>query len=229
MNLLYFLAYTVVLVQLRFGKLNCVDFSSTESIQKLNDITTAMIVNLNKICKCQMNSSFLLNSRLQCFDESQETVTFRTQLSATALASTTELMSYIEQWIESGDFLLNGVRLEFNTTCSLQISSFNADECPTSNRVTTVSPSTDIRTPVSGTVVGIILLAILLIICLITIVLLVGYIAVLKRKHTTHSKKGKRFVEGLTVCLCLTTKCYHPTIGMKLRLKTQKVQLQSMR
>ena len=205
MNLQHFIAFTVVIVQLRFGKLNCVDFSSTDSIQRVGDISEAMILNFNKICVCQMNSSFLLNSHLQCFDKSPQTVTFRTQLSETTLASTSELVSYIEQWIESGDFLLNGVRLEFNITCSLQISSFNADECSTPNRVTTPQPlstsSTDNSTPVSGTAIGIILLAILLIICLVSIVLLVGYIAVLKKKHSTHSKRDKRFVEDFTVCL----------------------------
>ena len=58
-----------------------------------------MTQNIAQLCRCEFNSTLLLNSHLRCFDESPQIVTFRSQLSETSQTSTVELVSYIEQWI----------------------------------------------------------------------------------------------------------------------------------
>ena len=65
-----------------------------------------------------------------CFKESPTTVTFRTQLSRTTQTSSSELVSYIEQWVESTKGLVvSGLYLVVVKDCPLVIESFDSSVC----------------------------------------------------------------------------------------------------
>lgn len=131
---------------------------------------TRLITNVASICSCSLDSDDLLNSQLQCFDESANTVTFRTQLTGTNEASTSELVSALEEWTSLDDsFLVDGVRLSFNTTCPLLVSNFNTEECP--NTVATAGPLTE--GPISITLIVSVILGVLLLVSLVLNVILI--------------------------------------------------------
>ena len=118
-------------IQLRLTNIpNCKEYSVSDSLQKIGDIENAMAQNVARLCRCEFNSTLLSNSQLRCFDDSPQVFTFRSQLSETSQTSTTELVSYIEQWIGDKDVVVLGVSHGFQTTCSLVINSLDAVECP---------------------------------------------------------------------------------------------------
>lgn len=127
---------------------------------------TRLITNVAQICSCSIDSNDLLNSQLQCFEGSTETVTFRTQLTGSREVSTSELLTAIEQWTDSDtSFLDNGVRLTFNTTCPLVISDFDSEECP--NTVATPTMGSLTNNPISITLIVSVILGLLLLVSLV--------------------------------------------------------------
>ena len=119
-------------IQLRLTNIpSCKAYSVSNSRQKVNDIENALAHNVAGLCGCEFNSTLLSNSQLRCFDESPQVVIFRSQLSETSQTSTTELVSYIEQWIGNSEgVIVDAVFLGFETKCSLVINSLDAVECP---------------------------------------------------------------------------------------------------
>ena len=140
----------------------------SNSHRKIEDIGNAIAQNVAQLCRCEFNSTLLLNSHLRCFDESPQIVTFRSQLSETSQTSTVELVSYIEQWI--GDIegvIVDGVFLGFQTTCSLVINSLDAVECP--------GGSTDANDNLGGIVGGVMAAVLLFILVGVAIVTLIVF------------------------------------------------------
>ena len=121
----------MIIIQIRFGKLDCVQYTSSDSQTKVEEISGLLAENIRTLCSCQFNSSFLLRSHLLCFDQSPQIVTYRAQLSGTNQVSASALVTYIEQWINTNsDILVQKSRVSLNTSCALVIPSFDSEECP---------------------------------------------------------------------------------------------------
>ena len=137
--------------------------------------------NIEQTCSCQIDSSNFLNSQFRCFAESQQIVTFRTQLLGTTAIGTRDLLSEIEMWTGSPQqFVLGGVQLTLNTTCPLLLASFEEDECPgvpTSATDPLASP-----TGLSGTLIASVILGVLLLTSLVCNVLLIAFVTMSRRK-----------------------------------------------
>ena len=152
----------------------------SNSHQKIEDIGNAIAQNVARLCRCEFNSTLLLNSHLRCFDESPQIVTFRSQLSETSQTSTVELVTYIEQWIgDSEGVIVEGVFLGFQTTCSPVINSLDAVECP--------GGSTDANDNLGGIVGGVMAAVLLFILVGVAIVTLIVFI---KKQHTTQRSQA---------------------------------------
>ena len=144
-----------------------------------------MAQNVARLCRCEFNSTLRLlsNSHLQCFDESPQIVTFRSQLSETSQTSTVELVSYIELWIsDSEGVAVDGVFLGFQTTCALVIYSLDAVECP--------GGSTDANDNLGGIVGGVMAAVLLFILVGVAIVTLIVFIK--KQRTTQRSQAGNK-------------------------------------
>ena len=128
-----------------------------------------MAQNVARLCRCEFNSTLLSNSHLQCFDESPQIVTFRSQLSETTQTSTVELVSYIELWIsDSEGVAVDGVFLGFQSTCSLVINSLDAVECPGGS-----TPQNDNLGGIVGGVTAAVLLFILVGVAIVTLIVFI--------------------------------------------------------
>ena len=128
-----------------------------------------MAQNVVSLCRCEFISTLLSNSHLQCFDESPQIVSFRTQLSPTRQTSTVELVSYIELWISDNEGMaVDGVFLGFQTTCSLVINSLDAVECPGGS-----TPHNDNLGEIVGGVMAAVLLFILVGVAIVTLIVFI--------------------------------------------------------
>ena len=155
----------------------------SNSHQKIEDIGNAIAQNVARLCRCEFNSTLLLNSHLRCFDESPQIVTFRSQLSETSQTSTVELVSHIEQWIGDSDgVVVEGVFLGFQTTCSLVIDSLDAVECPGGS-----TPQNDNLGGIVGGVMAAVLLFILVGVAIVTLIVFIK-----KQRTTQRSQAGNK-------------------------------------
>ena len=95
-------------------------------------------------------------------------VIFRSQLSETNEASTTELVSYIEQWIDNSEGLIvDGAFLSFERTCPLVVPSIDSIECPSGPDM----QSADLG-GIAGGIIGAILLVTILLVAIGVIILI---------------------------------------------------------
>ena len=67
----------------------------------------------------------------QCFGVEADEVTFRAQLSTTAQANTSQIISYMEQWIAGGSAVVNIGNILYtpDPSCAVGIQSVNDPEC----------------------------------------------------------------------------------------------------
>ena len=159
---------------------SCKEFIVANSRQKIEDIENTMAQNVARLCRCEFNSTFLLNSHLRCFDESPQIVTFRSQLSETSQTSTVELVSHIELWIsDSESVAVDGVFLGFQTTCSLVINSLDGVECPG-----------DANDNLGENFGGVMAAVLLFILVVVAIVILIVFIK--KQRTTQRSQAGNK-------------------------------------
>ena len=156
----------------------------SNSHQKIEDIENALTRNIARLCRCEFNSTLVLNSHLRCFDESPQIVTFRSQLSETSQTSTVELVSYIELWISDTEgVIVDGMFLGFQSTCSLVINSLDAVECP--------GGSTDANDNLGGVVGGVMAAVLLFILVGVAIVTLIVF-NIKKQREIPKSQAGNR-------------------------------------
>ena len=175
---------SALLIQLQLTNIpSCKEYSVSNSLQKIEDIENTMAQNVARLCRCEFNSTLLSNSHLQCFDESPQIVTFRSQLSETTQTSTVEVVSYIEVWIsDSEGVAVDGVFLGFQTTCSLVINSLDAVECPGGS-----TPQNDNLGGVVGGVMVAVLLFILVVVAIVTLIVFIK-----KQRTTQRSQAGNK-------------------------------------
>ena len=173
--LLHEYSSSALFIQLQLTNIpSCKEYSVSNSRQKIEDIENTMAQNVASLCRCEFNSKLLSKSHLQCFDESPQIVTFRSQLSETTQTSTVELVSYIELWIDGSEGMaVDGVFLGFQTTCSLVINSLDAVECP--------GGSTDANENLGGIVGGV--MAAVLLFILVGAAIVISLIVFIKKQH----------------------------------------------
>ena len=163
-------------IQLRFnGILNCQEYTTCETRQKTDDITTELVQGVESLCGCGFDTSFVSNPFLQCFDEdSPKHVTYRAVLVETSQATTVELVSYIKQWIQNTQrVVVQSFALGIDTTCpAVVIVDFNSPECPRAIDVRSTSIPSDIGSIIGGVVAGMFVLVVI-VAAVIVIVLLV--------------------------------------------------------
>ena len=94
-------------------------------------------------------------SRHRCyrwFSESPAAVTFRAKI---ALASSSQLISYIEEWVATQpSIVVLSSRLSIDSNCAVEIDNFNAPECTGMTSSMTSSINDDNINSVTGSVIG---------------------------------------------------------------------------
>ena len=98
-------------------------------------------------------------------------MTFRGELLGTAQNTSSQLISYIEQWVTTdGRVVVQGVQLRVDNTCPVEIRYFSDPLCPSSD-------------PTTAVVVGVTVTVIAVLVVLAVIAAVLIFVAVRRHKH----------------------------------------------
>ncbi len=130
----------------------------------------------------------ILNPKFRCFPESEDAVTYRAEVSGTQAASAVEIANYIEDWLADGaivafEFLL----IPVDSTCQVILTSIADPECI---NPTPISP-TSIQFPVAA--VGGAISAVIFLIVICTIMIVMIYIRIHKKRAKSFNLSKNRF------------------------------------
>jgi len=102
---------------------------------------------LVELCHCQYDAQSITEESFVCFPGSEEYVTFRAQLSSTAVADSTTLLTLIEAWVSTGPTIrVSGVLRRVDKDCSVAISDVSEGECIMQAIETPTQSVTDVTT-----------------------------------------------------------------------------------
>ena len=123
----------------------------TSTVQKLEDITNAVLEELTGSCaECGITSDIIAKPSFACYPESPTHVTYRARLEGTSETDSGSLISLIDDWVSGGaGIIVTGVLMTVDSECSVAISSITERECSppntdptTSSTMTTMDPTT---------------------------------------------------------------------------------------
>jgi len=166
--------------------------------KKLSDVRNDLQMELVELCHCQYAAENIKEASFVCFSE--EYVTFRAQLSSTADADSTTLLSLIEGWVSTGPTIrVSGVLRRVDKDCPVAISDFSEGECvmppiqtpaeTVTDDVTTASPASSQSDNTAAIVGGIVAIAVVLIIATTTAIVLVVALVMKYRRGNFSIKK----------------------------------------
>jgi len=91
-------------------------------VEKLTDISTTLRLVVHESCQCRYGQSEINREMFHCFEGSQNSVTYRARLLATADVDIQSLTSYLEEWVAGGNsVVVEGVILSVDEDCSAEI------------------------------------------------------------------------------------------------------------
>ena len=127
---------------------------------KVNDISTAIISNINQQCLCGLSFENITNGVFRCFPASPQAVTFRAILHhGGTKASSSEISSYIQRWIRNDVTIpVQSVLINVDSSCMVAIFSFDDRECQVNSEQHTNNNSSAV---IGGSVAGLVLILIL--------------------------------------------------------------------
>ena len=118
-------------------------------------------MNVEERCQCGFTVTNILEPKFLCFVESEDAVTFRTDIIGTAVVSPTEIATHIQNWITQGPRVtFDFISIAVDGSCQVIVASVQDPEC--SIPTETSQPS------VLGGVLGGVLVVILLVLIVIT-------------------------------------------------------------
>lgn len=98
----------------------------------ISAIVQELVNNVEGICSCGLQSSQIINSVLQCYDDLMA-LTFRAVILGNAQRKSQALLNIIQQWVEAGDHdnILNvtGTAVTVNSDCKVPIQSYDEESC----------------------------------------------------------------------------------------------------
>ena len=155
-------------------------------MRKLEDVTNELQMELVELCHCQYDAGNITKESFVCF--SSEYVTFRAQLSSTAEADSTTLLSLIEGWVSTGPTIrVRGVLRRVDKNCPVAISDFSEGECVMPDTADPASSQRDYPAAIVGGIMGV---AAVLIIAVTTAIMVVVAL-VMKYHHRNFSIKKR--------------------------------------
>ncbi len=109
---------------------------------KAEDLVSEVVRELRSRCQCEFTSDKITGGGFRCFPDSPQHVTYRGTIHGTPLASTSQLLVNLEEWILSGTSIsIQAQLLSPDVTCAVSISSRDEDECRP--QLSSTDPSTD--------------------------------------------------------------------------------------
>ena len=143
-------------------------------------------------CDCGFLDSFITNETLLCDTQNPTQAVYRAQVFNFGSISSTQIVSWIEDWVLNGASVIYGSSLvTFDPTCPVPLNSFNDEICKQSVTISTLTPTpTIVKTMQSSfsivllVIAGSIALGLIVFICIIImIVMIVCYRIKSKRRR----------------------------------------------
>ena len=102
----------------------------------METIVATVLNKTEKLCDCGFVRDRITDEVFRCFPASSQRVTYRAIVHGTASATSTQLISYIEQWTAEGAIIIiDQLLLSVDASCPVAISSiFTNEECPSSSQ-----------------------------------------------------------------------------------------------
>lgn len=137
----------------------------------------AVITAINDSCQCDFQEVYITNERLHCDLSFPTLATYRAKITSFKSLSSNQLVTIIEQWIQSNPSVRSGPAIvTFDTNCPVSITSTNDPFC--SNPLNPSTQSSSVVVPVISSAIVIIVLVVIVVV---VVVLLLLY---LKRKRS---------------------------------------------
>ena len=172
--------------------------------QKLNAINISLVNNVEERCQCGFSLSNIVSPKLRCFEESEDAVTYRAEVTGTPLAPSSQIASFVEEWLAGSALIsFDFVIIPVDGSCQVVVSSIADPECNTPTTATTgltteatssspVEQSGTLAAIVGGVLGGVIItLVVVLSIVVVIIVLVRGF----------RVTKANRYVIGDIACI----------------------------
>ena len=141
---------------------------------KAEDLVSEVVHELRSRCQCEFTSDKITGGGFLCFPDSPQHVTYRGTIHGTLLASTSQLLVNLEEWILSGTSIsIQAQLLSPDVTCAVSISSRDEDECRpqlSSTDPSTVPSAEPSTIPTTWIVVGVVVAMVVGIVVMIVMV-----------------------------------------------------------
>ncbi len=93
-------------------------------------MSEALSVNIEERCQCGFSVSNILNPSFRCFPESENAVTYRTEVSSTVSTSPSQIVNHIEDWLTDGGLVtFDFITISIDSSCEVLLQSFTDPEC----------------------------------------------------------------------------------------------------
>ena len=132
---------------------------------KLNAINMSLVSNVEERCQCGFSLFNIMSPNFRCFEQSEDAVTYRAEISGTPLALPNQIVSFIEEWLSEGALILFDIVLvPVDGSCQVVVSSIVDPECNTP-----IEQAGSLAAIVGGAIGGVIVLVVAVIIVIIII------------------------------------------------------------
>ena len=99
--------------------------------QKIDAVVASLLDNVEKRCQCGFSLTNVIAPIFQCFNDSENAVTYRVEISGTPLAPVDQIVSHIEEWLVEGALIhFDMVPIPIDDSCPVVVTSFDDPECP---------------------------------------------------------------------------------------------------
>ena len=136
--------------------------------QKLNAINISLVNNVEERCQCGFSLSNIMSPKLRCFEESEDAVTYRAEITGTPLAPPSQIASFVEEWLAGSALIsFDFVVIPVDGSCQVIVSSITDPEC------NTPTEQSGTLTAIVGGTIGVIIVLIVILIIVVVIILVV--------------------------------------------------------
>ena len=165
---------------------------------------------MDDLCQCGFSGKTFhdTTATFQCFDNSPTAVTFRGEIGSTMGAYSSQVISYIEQWVATSPTIaVQNSSLGIDGNCNVKIDSFNDTEC--GPMISTMNDDDDDSVNIDiGAIIGLVggVLATLIIAVSLIVVVVVLLVRTCKKKATQEmdNRDGANIYEYVYHVYCLT-------------------------
>ena len=175
---------------------NYLSLQEIQPTEKKEQVITSVTTAVDELCQCGFSRETFHNidvtAGFQCYDQSPTAVTFRGEIGPSLTANSSQLISYLEQWVATDPtIVVLSSRLSIDSSCSVEISNFNDPEC--GDMTSTVPTAKNTGAIIGGAVGGVFVI----LLAVIVLVVIVGRLRSCRKKssYKLGTKKDDVFYE----------------------------------